>query len=719
MEIKSFGVLRIVPCREIKTGFNVSANEVTVKGLSDFKKYKFDKIFDKDSKNQEIWDYMCRGQNSIVSGLLSGVSSSIVTYGEVNAGKSFMLYGRENGLDMYLMILNEIFSNYTESLSVSIWEIVYVQSDRTEQIVDLLKISDFKPLPSNLTQDFISVEINNEKEGEYVLECAKELSSNWELKPEGGYKYLNNRSHFFIRINLRNSFIHIADLAGALPSNPSPEMRVKLGSDEQLNYTRIGLNQYRNIIWELLKTPKISFETLTSSRKSKLALVISSILTTSKTYYFTAIKEDSVYEDIIKNLDVLQRSQSIQIVPLKNNILTQIVSIPVFIKRHKAPKYWNPKLDSFDSQKKQQDNPRNALKQQISQMILELDETPILKENPNDTIIYNSFNITPEIPDYKPSDHIHEHDILEIQAQYQLEIENLKLENCSLRQKLRIIQENSDFLNIFNLYEEEIKKLENQVKGLRQEFVNNINSVQKFIEISDNTNDDEILILQKKFKSSVKDLNTLVKNLECSLSEKEKENFELKKNERKWQTSRKCFENMTRKSLQLENTVGKQTKHLQSNQNTFQEMIEELETLNKDNEKLKKENKNLLNANERMAEELVLMKEIASTSGMPEETLKRIHKNLSTPIKTQGEFLVSLIHRLQQDIPDKKFTSFIDNIIHEINNLIQALQQSQIREKNLVELLIELQKHLDKTDTGFTKETNKVLRRTLLSQLTS
>ena len=59
----------------------------------------------------------------------------------------------------------------------------------------------------------------------------------------------------------------------------------------------------------------------------------------------------------------------------------------------------------------------------------------------------------------------------------------------------------------------------------------------------------------------------------------------------------------------------------------------------------------------------------------------------------------------------------MDNIIHEVQIIATALEQSQIREKNLFELLLELQNRIDKDDTSFSKETNKLLRKTLISQL--
>jgi regulator of replication initiation timing len=182
--------------------------------------------------------------------------------------------------------------------------------------------------------------------------------------------------------------------------------------------------------------------------------------------------------------------------------------------------------------------------------------------------------------------------------------------------------------------------------------------------------------------------------------------------------SRKCFENIARKSVALESVVGKQSKNLQLNETTFHEMIEEIERLNSENDKLKKRCSEADEYSCRITEELKIMKDIAATSGMPEETLKRIHKNLQGPFKVQSDFVISLIHRLQNELDNKKHINFLDNIAHEVEILANAFEESQVREKNMFEILLEMQKRLDRTDGEFSKETNKLLRQTLLSQLT-
>ena len=379
METKSTGILRILPSREIRTNIKIEENEIFVQS-TESKKYKFDKIFGKNAENSDVWESLCRGKYSLTEFLSSGISCAVITYGEVNSGKTFSLFGKENSLDLFSIVFSNLFLQYEKGLGLSIWEIVDVGNERNEQVIDLLKISDFKPLPHLFTQDFITVQVENVKEAEYVFECAKELSSNWKSKSEGGFRSINNRSHLFIRITIEKNHLYLIDLAGSLPSILSPEIRVKLGSDEQLNYTRTGLNQYRSIVWEMSKNSNITVETLLANRKSKLASIIAPIIASGKNYFFTPIKEDSSIEDIIKNLEVLNRSQNIRVFPKTLNIETTVIPLSVFLQRHKVAKYWEFKYPDCEEKEIVEDRADNkqfsriSLKEQISQMIQELEE---------------------------------------------------------------------------------------------------------------------------------------------------------------------------------------------------------------------------------------------------------------------------------------------------------------------------------------------------------
>ena len=714
MEIKSTAILRVLPAREAKVEIRTTDGDLNIKTLHESKTYKFQKIINKSQASRALWDYLARGGSSLVSSFLSGTNTCLVSYGEVNSGKSYSLFGSEEGTDLFSSLLTEIFKSCSSSLGLSVWEIVYSSEDRSERVVDLLKVSETRPLASGQLSDFVSISISDKGQGLHVLECAKELSSNFKARSDGGFRCLNNRAHFFVRLVLEQFSLCLVDLAGSLPTVLSPEIRVKLGCDEQLNVTRIGLNQYRSIMWEMAKNPGVSPDVLTASRKSKLSLILSPILTMGKNFFFTAVKEDSDFEDICKNLDVLYRASNVLTRPAHHPQRFRLVPFGHFVHRAKVPRYWEG--GASEGQGPEAPEGKQALKDQISQMIMDLDNSPARTSYaPQDTVVIKQVSgDNSKLDTSLLKMQIFQQEIEELRVANEVEIENLKLVNCNLRQKLKILQENSDFLQIFEMYEQEIGKLEKVIKSLRDEQVGALALFESSVEVVEKT-EGEIETLQRKYKIAIKEAAKYSKSLESSLLNHEKDLNLVKKNERKWLLSRRCFENMSKKTVAQETIIGKQSRFLQLNDSTFQEMMQELEKLQKEVSALKSDNSALSSAHKTLEEELKIMKEIAATSGMPEETLKRIHKNLSAPDKVQVDFVINLLRRFQLELKNKKQESFLDNIIHEVSALSTALVESKTREKNLFEVLMSVHTSLDSGEVA--KETNRELRKALLAQL--
>jgi hypothetical protein len=97
------------------------------------------------------------------------------------------------------------------------------------------------------------------------------------------------------------------------------DIRNKLGSEEQLNFTRIGLNQLRSILWELARlnsatNESIDLSTILATRKSKLASVLGPIIASnSRTYLLGVLREDAAFSDTCRTLELIQRAQSITV----------------------------------------------------------------------------------------------------------------------------------------------------------------------------------------------------------------------------------------------------------------------------------------------------------------------------------------------------------------------------------------------------------------------
>jgi hypothetical protein len=152
------------------------------------------------------------------------------------------------------------------------------------------------------------------EEANMLFAAAREMSENWRANAENAFESLHNRGHFFIRFLLyeagekRVSSLHLIDLAGTLPSNISADLRAKLGSDEQLTACRMGLNQFRSMIWELAKSDgsaPIDLSAVISTRKSKLAQFLAPVLAGNcRTYLLSCVREDSSFADACKTLEL-------------------------------------------------------------------------------------------------------------------------------------------------------------------------------------------------------------------------------------------------------------------------------------------------------------------------------------------------------------------------------------------------------------------------------
>lgn len=301
-------------------------------------RFSIDRVFDNSCDNVMIRNEILNldDKNSMLCWFWEGFNVSLITYGEVNSGKTFSLFGKESSEEKCMFeqvseVLFDLIQANSEGdsgkyvLGLSVYEIVYTQEDRCETVKDLLRISDLKPLSLSSSLDLVTVKINTIEEAMFTYNSARTLSQNWKKTSEGDFISINNRAHFFIRFSLyskqdsRIRYFHIIDLSGSPPANLPQEIRSKLGSEEQLNFTRIGLNQLRSILWELARlnsatNESIDLSTILATRKSKLATVLGPIIASnSKTYFLGVIREDAAFSDNCRTLEVIKRAQSIKV----------------------------------------------------------------------------------------------------------------------------------------------------------------------------------------------------------------------------------------------------------------------------------------------------------------------------------------------------------------------------------------------------------------------
>ena len=85
-------------------------------------------------------------------------------------------------------------------------------------------------------------------------------------------------------------------------------------------------------------------------------------------------------------------------------------------------------------------------------------------------------------------------------------------------------------------------------------------------------------------------------------------------------------------------------------------------------------------------------------------------------------FVMNLLKRLQKEIhsmKDVKLLQLIDNVILEMSEVLIEIQNSSVREQNLLHMLVDLQEKLEKDNKSGSRQTNRMLRNSLLAKLTS
>ena len=83
---------------------------------------------------------------------------------------------------------------------------------------------------------------------------------------------------------------------------------------------------------------------------------------------------------------------------------------------------------------------------------------------------------------------------------------------------------------------------------------------------------------------------------------------------------------------------------------------------------------------------------------------------------------MNLLKRLQKEIhsiKDVRLSQLIDNIISEMSEVLVEIQNSSIREQNLLHMLVDLQEKLEKNNKSVSHQTNRMLRNSLIAKLTS
>jgi len=102
-------------------------------------KYSVDKFFDKNVSNKQLFEEICR---PMVSNLLRGVNSSLVTFGLFGTGKSHTIFGNSEDEGVLLALFDELLDKLQDERFVSSSVGLSVLEVANENIYDILAESE-------------------------------------------------------------------------------------------------------------------------------------------------------------------------------------------------------------------------------------------------------------------------------------------------------------------------------------------------------------------------------------------------------------------------------------------------------------------------------------------------------------------------------------------------------------------------------------------------
>lgn len=220
--------------------------------------------------------------------------------------------------------------------------------------------------------------------------------------------------------------------------------------------------------------------------------------------------------------------------------------------------------------------------------------------------------------------------LLEINAEFEIKLNDEKLKNVELQKKNRLLVNESEAKLLIESYEEEIRKLNEDKFVLIKE------NERLMKEIAVDENEDKNLSFSSKKNILIKNN----RNLLIRLQEKDKEISEFKKKERNFIAGQKILNQLSNKN----STILKNLSQKENQEKRVVDICSQLEKENKDlKQKIQEIQKNFKSLSEeyfKNKEQLFLFKEMASAPDnyFPSK-VKKAKLNESSPIKQENEKL--------------------------------------------------------------------------------
>jgi hypothetical protein len=599
-----------------------------------------------------------------------------------------------------------------------------------------------------------------------LLDKIKINSNNW-VRGVGGVKPIHNRGHLFIRLELTRhgevTTLTVADLAGFLPNTLPTQLKHSLGCDQQLQFTRLGLNQFRSLVHDLAKGEDLG--SVSGKLTSKLGRALLPLIAFDcHCFLIGVLRRSTPYAEAVRTLELLEKARHIQVDigetdstlkevaiaqqsvsmqttelssyrakepsrPLCNELQgLQLSSLNSSrMSEYQQPSYsfnlGTPKraarsrhssismrsevtsvstldwLSDYDTRysraiSKQSYNGPRQISAQVkpSESPIKVVEAEVDLEQEPSSVSLGSCSILSSIECrdliYKGEQYSAEQDIerykslfenaraenesltacykelttkLETQSTaQQVELESLRQANQALQIQLKQLVTASDFSGIVELYERSLEVERAKQTALSEQMIQ--------------------LVKQTEEDGLHKALTLNLLKTQHELISKEAEIARMQGFERKWVLSRRCLDNLNKRSKEMHSLIDKQASQLEDYEFELGKTTQELTALRNSYRGVSMEAKTHKDHLDELQGEIKVTKRI-----------ERVRSVSSSPSKDRSAELI--MKRLQRELVERRQHSAVrlaNDLSIEIQGLYRAMERAYSREQNLVSRLAEV-----------------------------
>lgn len=239
--------------------------------------------------------------------LWRGIDTALILYGDIGVGKTSLLFSPDN--DLVINIAECLFAKAAVArqrceIQIGGSVLEFNEESRTEVMRPCLESGGKQ-----------AIKVADLRKVKQVLDTIKLNSNNW-VRDSDGVQALHNRGHLFVTLQLlkhnQTSTLTVVDLAGCLPNLLSAETKSLLGCDQQLQFTRMGLSQFRSLVYDLAKGE--DYRAAHGKQTSKLAKALAPLIAqNTHCYLIGVLKQSTPYAEAARTLELLEKAKQISV----------------------------------------------------------------------------------------------------------------------------------------------------------------------------------------------------------------------------------------------------------------------------------------------------------------------------------------------------------------------------------------------------------------------